>query len=378
MQAASRGTEKITSPLVGAKTSTLLKIFLDNRQSIDVPSKPLAQLGLSAALAPARALEWALTNQALSRHQLRESPFFIVGHARSGTTHLFRLLSRDPQFGFLRWRQSIFPHMCGPLRPLADFLLTGLGPSERPMDGMPFHPDEADEEEFPVLSSSGHGAALFVYFPHEAQKHFDRWALMEGISDKEYEEWKTALLTVFRKASWLADGKRLVSKNPWNTARLPQLHSIWPDAPFLHIVRHPYGVYLSAWNALVVGAPLLQMGHANEDEVRELFFGFYRELLQHHIKQRESLPKGMYAEVRYEDLVTDPVGQLRNVYETLNLEGWSTFEPNLRDYLGSIKDYKPNKFKLERDLADRIANEWSFAFEQWGYDADLLVGEDDE
>jgi hypothetical protein len=264
------------------------------------------------------------------------------------------------------------------MRPLADFLLTGLGPSERPMDSMPFSPDEPEEEEVAVGSISGHMANLFMYFPHEARYHFDRWTLMENISPTELAEWQDALRATFRKASWLAGGKRLVSKNPWNTARLPHLVDMWPDAPFLHIVRHPYGVYLSAWNALKTGAPLLQFGHADEDEVRELFLDFYRELLQLHIKQREPLPAGQYAEVRYEDLVADPVGELRGVYERLGLDGWARYEPNLRTYLASIADYKPNKFRLDRDLAARIADEWSFAFDEWGYDADVLVGDHDE
>jgi hypothetical protein len=378
MQAAARGMEKVTSPLVGAKTTMLAKLLWENRQSIDVPSKAAALLGMTVALAPARSIEWALSSRAIERHQLSAPPFFVVGHARSGTTHLFRLLAKDPQFGFLRWRQSIFPHMCGPMRPLADFLLTGLGPSERPMDSMPFSPDEPEEEEVAVGSISGHMANLFMYFPRDARHHFDRWTLMNDLSPTELAEWQAALRGTFKKASWLAGGKRLVSKNPWNTARLPQLHEMWPEAPFLHIVRHPYGVYLSAWNALKTGAPLLQFGHADEEEVRDLFFEFYRELLQHHIKQRAELPTGLYAEVRYEDLVADPVGQLRNVYETLGLEGWAHYEPNLREYLASIADYKPNKFTLDRNLADRIVDEWSFAFEQWGYDADVLVGEDDE
>ena len=170
MKAASRGMDKITSPLVGSKTTDLIKLFWQHRESIDVPSKAAALLGMTMVLAPARAAEWALSSRSIANHEMTESPFFVVGHARSGTTHLFRLLAQDPQFGFMRWRQSIFPHMCGPMRPLADLLLTGLGPNERPMDGVPFAPDEPDEEELAVGTTSGHMAVLFMYFPREARR----------------------------------------------------------------------------------------------------------------------------------------------------------------------------------------------------------------
>jgi hypothetical protein len=370
--------EKITSPLVGSRTTALARLLWKNRHSIDVPSKALAVLGVTVAFAPARAAEWALSARAIRRHEMTESPFFVVGHARSGTTHLFRLLAQDPQFGFLRSRQSIFPHMCGPMRPLADVLLTGVGPSERPMDGMTVSPDDPEEEENSVGCFNGHMANLCLYFPREARHHFDRWTLMQNLSAAELAEWQSALRATYRKASWLAGGKRLVSKNPWNTARLNHLHDLWPDAPFLHIVRHPYGVYLSAWNALKTGAPFLQLGHVDDDAMREIFFGFYRDLLQRHLEQRASLPPGQYSELRYEDLVSDPVGQLRRVYEQLNLEGWSRLEPKLREYLGTIAGYKPNRFNLDRELAARIAEEWRFAFDEWGYDPDVLVAEDDE
>ncbi len=378
MQAASKGMEKITSPLVGHKTTTLARLFWQNRHSIDVPSKAAAILGVSAVLAPARGVEWALSHRAISHHEMSESPMFVVGHARSGTNYLFRLLAQDPRFGFVRWRQSIFPHMCGPLRPVADFLLTGLGPSERPMDAMSFTPDQPEEEESAAGSLSGYMANLFAYFPRDARYHFNRWSLMNGLSPAELAQWQDALRQTLTKASWIAGGKRLVSTNPGNTARLAQLHEMWPDAPFLHIVRHPYGVYLSAWSALQTGLPLLQLGHAAEEETRELFFDFYRDVLQHHIKQRAALPPGLYAEVRYEDLVADPMAEVRRIYETLDLGGWADLEPRLREHLESIKDYKPNRFSLDRALAARIAEEWSFAFEEWGYDPDLLVGDDDE
>jgi len=370
--------EKITSPLVGHKTTALAKLLWQNRRSIDVPSKAVAVLGMSAAFAPARAAEWALAGRALKHHEITEAPLFVLGHARSGTTHLFQLLAQDPQFGFERFRQSIFPYMCGPMRPFADFLLTGLGPNERPMDDMTFTPDGAAEDEDAIGSVNGQMVTLAFYFPREASRHFEKWALMRDLSAAELAQWQDAVRTTFRKASWLAGGKRLVSKNPWHTSRVTHLHALWPDAPMLHIVRHPYGVFLSAWNALVKGAPFLQLGHVDDDEMRDLFFGFYRDMLQQHLEQREVLPAGQYAELRYEDLVVDPVGQMRRVYEQLNLDGWSRFEPNLRAYLATIADYKPNRFDLDRVLAARIAEEWRFAFDEWGYDPDVLVAEDDE
>ncbi len=363
--------------MAGSTTTNLARLFWRNRDSIDNWPRAAILLGATSALAPVRLVEAVATRRSLREHVIEHSPFFVVGHARSGTTMLFRLLARDEQFGFLRFRQAIFPAMCATGRPLTDRLLGGMGPEKRPMDDMAFHPDEPEEEEGSVFLLSGKGTPGFLYFPRHAQRFYDKWALMRDLAPKELERWERTREKVFRKASWLADGKRLVAKNPWNTARLLHIQKRWPDAPFLHIVRHPYGVYLSAWHAIEAGAHIMELAPHDEDQLREFFYHSYRELMQEHIVQRASIPAGQYAEIRYEDLVADPVATLRRVYEELGLGGWAAFEPRLREHLNEIQGYEPGRFRLERSLADRIASEWAFAFEEWGYDTDVLGGMDE-
>ena len=87
-----------------------------------------------------------------------------------------------------------------------------------------------------------------------------------------------------------------------------------------------------------------------------------------HLEQRKRVPPGQYAEVRYEDLVADPEGQLHGVYAALGLPGWDAFAPRLRSYLDEVAAYRPHTFQLDRALAERIAREWEFAFDEWGYD----------
>lgn len=368
----------IASPMAGSTTSNLIHMCWQNRNSIDNWPRVALLLGATVALAPARGIESIATRRALNEHVMQEPPFFVVGHARSGTTMLFRLLARDEQFGFVRFRQAIFPAMCATAAPLADRLLGGMAPESRPMDDLAFHPDEPEEEEGALDLLSGTGTGSVLYFPRNARAQFDKWALMHGLTRRELRRWENTRDAVFRKASWLAGGKRIVAKNPWNTARLPHLLARWPGAPILHIVRHPFGVYLSAWNALTTGAHIMQMAEIGEDERREFFFYAYRALMQAHLAQRPAVPTGQYAEIRYEQLVDEPLGTLRGVYEQLSLDGWAAFEPRLRRYLADIEGYRPGRFRLERDLAARIAQEWAFAFEQWGYDTGDIVGLDDD
>ena len=55
-------------------------------------------IGLSAATAPLRIYEAVRHGGALRLTAIHPSPVFVVGCARSGTTHLHNLLAQDPQF----------------------------------------------------------------------------------------------------------------------------------------------------------------------------------------------------------------------------------------------------------------------------------------
>ncbi len=367
----------VTSPMAGSTTRNLVRMFWQNRNSIDNWPRAAILLAATGVLAPVRVVESIATRRPLRQHVIKDAPFFVVGHSRSGTTMLFRLLARDEQFGFVRFRQAVFPSMCATGRPLADRLLSGMAPDERPTDLMPVTPDEPEEEEWCFDLTSGTGISGLLYFPRNQQQYFDKWALMKGLTPREAQRWERTRDAVFRKASWLADGKRLVVKNPWNTARLPQILNRWPDAPILHIVRNPYAVYLSTWNAITAGLHMMEMAPHDEEELRTFFLNVYRDKMQAHLAQRAAVPAGQYFEIRYEDLVADPVETLRRVYDELDLGGWTAFEPRLRAYLEEIAAFTPGSFRLDRALADRIAGEWAFAFEQWGYDPNVLVGENE-
>ena len=76
------------------------------------------------------------------------------------------------------------------------------------------------------------------------------------------------------------------------------------------------------------------------------------------------------AELAFEDLERDPIGQLRQIYARLGLEFTTRFEARLERYLESIADYQKNRFK---PLADDVRREVDAAIgpfmARWGYDA---------
>jgi hypothetical protein len=72
-------------------------------------------------------------------------------------------------------------------------------------------------------------------------------------------------------------------------------------------------------------------------------------------------------EVRYEDLVRDPLGELRALYAKLQLGGFDDALPHFEQYLAQIAGYSPNKHALDPQLRDEITRRWGWIIAQYGY-----------
>src|SRR5262249_62268468 len=114
----------------------------------------------------------------------------------------------------------------------------------------------------------------------------------------------------------------LALKSPTNPCRIPALLELFPDARFVHIVRDPYVVFpstINLWKSLYVTHGLQRPTFAGlEENVFSTFTHLYARLEQ----SKHLLAGNRFHEVRYEDLLADPVGQLRLLYERLELDGF--------------------------------------------------------
>ena len=80
------------------------------------------------------------------------------------------------------------------------------------------------------------------------------------------------------------------------------------------------------------------------------------------------IPQGHYHEVCFEELEQDPIGQVRTVYEALNLPDFAHVESPLQEYVDSIAGYKKHEFpELSTDVREQIASEWRLCFDEWGF-----------
>ena len=203
-----------------------------------------------------------------TEEERRCSPIFVVGHPRSGTTLLEQILVSHPNIS--AGDELVF------IRDIIQNAKEDLGADK----GYPAYLDNMSESNADELIGKWRR-----YYLHRAKEL--------GVGEK---------------------GKnRFTDKMPLNLTNLPMIRMIFPDAPIIHIVRHPMDSCLSSMFS--------GFAHGHEwcndivDAAR-----YYKEMtaLVTHLKKNMKMN---YLEVRYEDLVDDQEFWSRKVIDFVG-EPW--------------------------------------------------------
>ena len=135
----------------------------------------------------------------IEKIELRHSPLFILGHWRSGTTHLHNLLSLDNEFSSPNVYQCLFPnHFI--YSQVGAVALKFLAPETRPMDNVVFSSRSPHEEEFALAALSLVSPYLRVIFPMTGHKWHTNLDL-DKIPPDWRQAWKDSFLFFLKKES---------------------------------------------------------------------------------------------------------------------------------------------------------------------------------
>jgi len=294
-------------------------------------------------------------------------PLFVLGHWRSGTSHLHNLLALDAdQFAYANTYQVVSPHTFLCTEEVNSRRFARLLPHTRPMDNMALTFDAPQEDEFAVCLNCFRSLYLGISFPRR-EDHYDRYLTFRDVPTKEIAEWKAALLWFLKKLTFKY-GRTILLKSPPHTARIRLLLELFPDARFVHIHRDPYAVFQSFQHYFDTAVWFTYLQQPNRRQVDERILKRYTVLYDAYFAERGLIPSGQYHELAFTDLERDPMDQMRLLYTQLGLPGWDNYEPRLRQYLASIAGYKKNKFvALAPSLREAVALRWRRSFETWGY-----------
>lgn len=296
-------------------------------------------------------------------------PVFVLGHWRSGTTHLHNLLTLDGRFAFPNSYQVSFPHTFLTTEAVSSRLLGLFLPPRRPMDNVEWDMRSPQEDEFALAALTGQSPCLGWAFPRR-RDHYDRYLTLRGVPAVEVARWKDALVRFLKKLTWKYGGRPLVLKSPPHTCRIKLLLELFPRAKFVHIRRDPYAVFQSSRLLFRTVFELHRIQRPLAEDLDDWILRQYRAMYEAYFEERGLIPAGQFHEIAFEELEENPVAQVRRAYEALGLPEFGQAEPALRRYVESIAGYRKNEFPdLPADLRARIAGAWRPCFEEWGYPA---------
>lgn len=301
------------------------------------------------------------------------APIFILGHWRTGTTLLHELLILDPRHTFPTNFECFCPHHFMQSEPFARRFLKWLLPSKRPMDDMAVDWDSPQEDEFALCNLGLPSPYWSIAFPNHLGK-FDDYFSLEKVPESERERWKRVFHRFLQAVTAWRPG-RMILKSPPHTFRAAMLAEMYPDARFVHIVRDPYVVFSSTINLWTKLAAAQGLQTPRQEGLQEWVFETFTRMYDALERAKPRIAPERFHELRYEDLVRDPLGSLRELYTRLDLGEFAPIEDPLRERLAARSDYHTNRYReLPPALHDEITRRWGPVIRRYGYDRQRVSG----
>ncbi len=301
----------------------------------------------------------------IGRTKIEQEPIFILGHWRSGTTLLHEYLVLDRRHTYPDTFACFCPNHFLVSRYLIPWWLRFLMPAHRPMDNMKVGWKRPQEDEFALCNMGLPSPYLSFALPNQPLND-PEYLDLKGVQPKALDHWKRKF-DWFLKCLTVQNAKRIVLKSPAHTCRVEVLLQLFPKARFVHIVRDPYALFPSTvrlWQRLSMDQGLqVPTFEGLEEQVLTIFEQMYQVFEE----DRQLIDPSRFSEVRYEDLVADPVGQMERVYEELSLDGFDDVRPLLEERVAASADYKANRHQLAPEMRQAVSTRWAGYFEKYGY-----------
>ncbi len=294
-----------------------------------------------------------------------DRPLFIIGYPRTGTTLLQNLLSLDTHSRTLKMYEALCPvppespgdprrdprinlakkfikmtHYISPQVPIIHSL-------------NPKGPDEC----LKLLENTFTSPHFLLYF--HAPSYW-QWLTHEAP-----ESFANVYAYHRRQLQLLSEGKvgvRWVLKAPVHLFFLDALLKAYPDASIVFMHRNPQTAIASFCSLLAVSRAIAS-DRINLREIGEFATNLYEISYERATRAREAAGNpGQFYDIDYQDLVNDPLGTVRGIYEHFGYTHDPGLEQSIKDWLKhnpqhkhGVHRYSMEKFGLDAQRLTKIA-----------------------
>jgi len=364
--------------ITGIQTNDWLRLLRMNGYRVDPTYLHRAAwiTGMSLGASALGAIEDVRFGRQLASMEIDPTPLFLIGHWRSGTTHLHNLFGRVPGHTYPTVYQVVFPGAFLSTGSTIPKLTSRLLGDTRSYDNVKHGWGEAAEDEIALAKLCGLSPYVAFMFPEHAAR-YERYLDFIECTAEERDTWKDAFRYLIKKIMFATGGDRVVVKSCTHTARIRLILEMFPNAKFVHIHRHPYQVYASTLH-MRSHTDWENFFHLPDEDVEQvrsqqtLLIG--QRLYERVVEDRHLIPEGNFYELAYEDLVGHEVEVMADIYDKLDLPNWRTAEPEIRRYLRGVRGYRTNRLpKLDPETRERIQHYWAPVFEAYRYSPDEIA-----
>lgn len=312
------------------------------------------------------------------------TPVFVVGHARSGTTLLHRLMSLDRErFSSFDLWECYFPSLLQKrvIRAVARFDRRALGgrltkrvraweekryAAMRGVHSMGLTQPEEDDLVFYYSCASGFWITKLPYMGDLDFYFVDQWP------ERKRQRLMRFYADCVRRQLLLHGGDKVhLSKNPLFAGRVESLVDAFPDARIVVPMRDPRETIPSLLKLVSGGWRRFGWDAARTQRclgiLAEQSFHTYR----HPLAVLADHPETPHAVVDYREAVADPAGTIRSIYQRLGFELMPAYAERLARETGragrhlSSHSYDLSEFGLS---ADAIRDELAPLFARYHWD----------
>ena len=245
-------------------------------------------------------------------------PIVIAGLQRTGTTLLHRLLAADPRARALLAWEALHP---APLRgegrngsqrrrrsaKLSEKGLRWLSPQF-----FAVHPVEADAPEEDVMLLDH----CFTSQAPEATLHVPAYAAW--LEKQDLVPAYRYLERLLRVLTWQRPGEYWVLKTPHHMEYLAELFEVFPDAVIVQTHRDPHATTGSFCSMVAHGRGIFS-DRVDAREVGRHWLRKVGRMVDRSLAVRDARGGASFVDVSYYDLLADPLGEVRRIYEAAGI-----------------------------------------------------------
>lgn len=273
---------------------------------------------------------------------------FIVGMQRTGTTTLHRLINAHPDMQGLTAWEALNPiplpkeRARNPRKRMKEARRSEKAIRYLSPDFMAVHPIQHDEPEEDVLLLD----LCFMSQSAEATMHVPSYA--SWLEQQDHIPVYQYFHKVLRILHWLHPSKGWVLKTPHHMEYLTSLLKVFPRASLVETYRDPQKT-LPSFCSMVAHARGMLSDDVDPYEIGRHWCRKVKRMMDHVMNTRAVFGDNNFVTVSYYDLISDPIKQLKRIYEHVGI----TFDETAESRANSVVAASPqNRFGQHKYQSD--------------------------